>query len=198
MTQKKLPLGVPTFREIIQGNYLYADKTEYMNSMLKGPKFLFLSRPGRFGKTLLLDAVEELFLGNRELFRDLWIVSNSNYGFERHPVLRFDMSYDGLAAKDDLAENIKSDLTDIAETEGFTIGSSSCGRMLGEVLKGVSEKYGLGVVILVDEYDDPESSLISSRKLSSDNLDSTAKTLPLDREAERFVAIALAPLRLSL
>jgi hypothetical protein len=160
--------------------------------MINASKFVFLSRPRCFGKTLLLDAVEELFLGNQELFKDLWIGSESDYAFQKHPVLRFDMSYDGLADKDDLNENIKADLRDIAETEGIRISSGSCGRMLGNVLKGVTEKYGIGAVVLVDEYDDPVSSLIYHSELASGYLDvlhGFYKSLKKFKKHLRFVLV---------
>ncbi|MDR1039798.1 MAG: ATP-binding protein [Deltaproteobacteria bacterium] len=170
MTPKELPLGDPTFREIIQGNYLYADKTEYINSMLKGPKFLFLSRPRRFGKTLLLDTVEELFLGNRELFKGLRIDAESGYSFERHPILRFDMSYAEIHTREDLVFKIKRDLARAAKSEDVKISSDSFDDMLEELLESLFQKYGIGTAVLVDEYDDPVSSLLSNRKLAVDNL----------------------------
>jgi hypothetical protein len=191
MAKRGLPFTDPTFQEIIQGNLLYADKTKYIHLMIKDFKFVFLSRPRRFGKTLLLDVAEELFLGNQELFRDLWIGSDSDYAFQRHPVLRFDMSYDGLATKEDLEENIKADLRRIAKKEGFTVIASSCGRMLEEILEGVSEKYGIGAVILVDEYDDPVSSLISHRKLASGFLDVLRGFYKALKKLKKYIRFAL-------
>ncbi|MDR1315200.1 MAG: AAA family ATPase, partial [Deltaproteobacteria bacterium] len=73
MEQKPLLIGSPSFKKIIQRNQLYADKTEYIHKMLNAFDCCFLSRPRRFGKTLLLDTISELFQGDRELFRDLWI-----------------------------------------------------------------------------------------------------------------------------
>ncbi|MDR1314967.1 MAG: AAA family ATPase, partial [Deltaproteobacteria bacterium] len=81
MEQKPLLIGDSTFKEIILGNQLYADKTKYIHDMLNRFKCCFLSRPRRFGKTLLLDTISELFQGDRELFRDLWIGAQSDYGF---------------------------------------------------------------------------------------------------------------------
>ncbi|MDR1080498.1 MAG: AAA family ATPase, partial [Deltaproteobacteria bacterium] len=88
MEQKTLSVNDRSFRNIIEGNFLYADKTEYIYRMLNIDKFncCFLSRPRRFGKTLLLKTIEELFKGERELFKDLWI-DKSDYQFGKHPVL---------------------------------------------------------------------------------------------------------------
>jgi hypothetical protein len=103
MEMKKLFLNDLTFRQIIQGNFIYADKTGYIYDILNGDptNFCFLSRPRRFGKTLLLNTVKELFKGDRELFRGLKI-DKSGYKFERHPVLSFNMAYSKMSSKDEL------------------------------------------------------------------------------------------------
>ena len=81
-----------SFRELIEGGYLYIDKTEFLYKMLrKGSpsKYWFLSRPRRFGKRLLIDTLENIFKGNRELFKGTYIYDN--YDFEEHPVIRLNM-----------------------------------------------------------------------------------------------------------
>ncbi|MDR1037913.1 MAG: AAA family ATPase [Deltaproteobacteria bacterium] len=153
---KKLSKTDLTFQQIRQGDYIYADKTEYIYNLLKDDptNFFFLSRPRRFGKTLLLNTIEELFQGDRELFRGLKI-DNSGYKFERHPVLNFDMSYAAVNTKDDLIDNIKEDLISFAEDFGVTIKSKLFSKMLQQLFKGISNKHGARAVILVDEYDAP-------------------------------------------
>ncbi|MDR1038772.1 MAG: AAA family ATPase [Deltaproteobacteria bacterium] len=170
MEQKTpLPLGDPTFREIIQSKSLYADKTVYIHSMINGPKSRFLSRPRRFGKTLLVDTIEELFLGNRELFKSLWIDLHSDYKFVRHPVLRLNMAYPGLSTKQDLVSEIEWTLRRTAKKDNVDISAISYTGMLEELLDGMSQKYGVGVVVLIDEYDAPVSWNISNIQLASDN-----------------------------
>jgi len=89
---KKLNSGVSAFSIIRQSNYLYVDKTEYIyNLVSEDGGYLFLSRPRRFGKSLLVSTIEQLMLGRRELFKGLWIDS-SDYDFKPYPVLRIDMS----------------------------------------------------------------------------------------------------------
>ena len=68
---KRLPIGIQNIKEIITGDYVYADKTEYVYNLINGAKYYFLSRPRRFGKSLLLDTIGEVFRGNRELFAGL-------------------------------------------------------------------------------------------------------------------------------
>ncbi|MDR1039193.1 MAG: AAA family ATPase, partial [Deltaproteobacteria bacterium] len=167
--QKKLPLFDPTFREIIQGNFLYADKTIYIHKMIDKYKCCFLSRPRRFGKTLLLDTVDELFSGNSELFEGLWIDTDSSYEFVRHPVLRFSMTYTKISTKDDLEARIETDLRLAAKKEKIELISDSYGEMLVELLDGICDKYGVGAVVLIDEYDAPVAGNISNQRLAADN-----------------------------
>ncbi len=83
---KKLPIGIQTFSEIIQENYLYVDKTGFAHKLINSGKYYFLSRPRRFGKSLFLDTLSEIFLGSRELFKGLYIYDE--YDFKPHPVIR--------------------------------------------------------------------------------------------------------------
>ena len=88
---KKLPVGLQSFRKIIEGDYVYVDKTQYIYDLINSAGYYFLSRPRRFGKSLLLDTIGEIFNGEKELFKGLWIY-NSDYGFIKYPVIRLDMS----------------------------------------------------------------------------------------------------------
>ena len=88
---KPLPIGIQTFADIINGEYTYIDKTELIYKLVKDPKGVyFLSRPRRFGKSLLLSTLEALFQNRRELFKGLWIDS-SEYQWEKYPVIRISM-----------------------------------------------------------------------------------------------------------
>ncbi|MDR1041140.1 MAG: ATP-binding protein [Deltaproteobacteria bacterium] len=190
--QKKLPLGGMTFREIRERNFLYADKTEYIHMMIDNYKSCFLSRPRRFGKTLLLDTIQELFRGERELFKGLWIETDSDYAFEQHPALRFSMGrYTELSAKDDLVDRIKYDLKSAAIEHNINIVADSTGQMLGELLKGIYKKHGVGVVVLIDEYDAPVSRHIADRKLASDNRDVLHDFYAALKDSYMYVRFAL-------
>ncbi|MDR1039590.1 MAG: AAA family ATPase [Deltaproteobacteria bacterium] len=165
---KVLPPSGSTFREIIEGGFLYADKTKYIYWLVKRYKSCFLSRPRRFGKTLLLDTIRELFQGDRELFKGLFIENKSDYAFEKHPVLRFSMGYAKLLAKKDLEDRIEYDLRFAAKNERVKLSAKTYGEMLGELLYGISVKYRASAVILIDEYDSPVARHISNPELASD------------------------------
>jgi hypothetical protein len=164
---ENLTLNALSFRQIREGNFIYADKTGYIHDILKdGPSSCcFLSRPRRFGKTLLLGTIQELFQGDRELFRGLKI-DQCGYKFERHPVLKFDMSYAAIYSKDDLIDNIKDDFTRFAKDFEVTLDTAVFGMMLQHLLIGICTKHGAPAVILVDEYDAPLTDNIMDRELA--------------------------------
>lgn len=93
---KKYPIGIQDFRELRKGGYLYIDKTQEIYDLIEYGKYYFLSRPRRFGKSLLISTLKYLFQAERELFEGLWI--EDQYDFEPHPVLHF--SFSALGYKD--------------------------------------------------------------------------------------------------
>ncbi|HNI99584.1 MAG TPA: AAA family ATPase, partial [Leptospiraceae bacterium] len=150
---KPLPIGIQTFRKIIDGNYLYIDKTRHIYQMIKNPSgAYFLSRPRRFGKSLTLSTLEEIFLGNRELFRGLWIY-DSEYSWRKHPVIRFDFSKQKANEPEALIRFIISELNLIAEKYNLALTETDYYSQFQELIikLGKTEK----VVILIDEYDKP-------------------------------------------
>ncbi len=152
---KKLPIGISTLRKIIEGGYLYIDKTKDIYRMINEEEYYFLSRPRRFGKSLLVSTLDEIFSGNKELFKGLWIYE-SNWKWERYPVIRIDMSKMKVRNEDDLITEIKDLLNRFGtkfrvkyETRSYTMQFS---ELIEKVAEG-SEKRK--VVILIDEYDKP-------------------------------------------
>ncbi|MDR1080018.1 MAG: AAA family ATPase [Deltaproteobacteria bacterium] len=139
MDRKTIRFGDPSFREIINDNYICADKTQYIHMMLKISKCCFLSRPRRFGKTLLLKTIDSLFQGDRKLFEGLWI-DKSDYRFGKHPVLNFNMAYAKIRTPDDLIIRIKDVLRFMAEEQNVKITSNSYDMMLEQLLKKAYQK----------------------------------------------------------
>ncbi len=87
---KKLPIGIQSFKKIIEGDYIYIDKTQQALELIENYSYIFLSRPRRFGKSLFVDTLHEIFNGNKELFKGLYIYDK--YDFEEYPVIRIDWS----------------------------------------------------------------------------------------------------------
>ncbi|HPP88779.1 MAG TPA: AAA family ATPase, partial [bacterium] len=83
---KKLPIGIKDFANIIEDNYLYIDKTEYIYKLINEGKYYFLSRPRRFGKSLMVSTLENIFSGNKELFQGLYIYDK--WHFKKYPIIK--------------------------------------------------------------------------------------------------------------
>ena len=117
---KKLPIGIQTLREICNGDYIYVDKTELIADLIEG-KYYFLSRPRRFGKSLLVDTLKQIFLGNKELFKGLWIEDKIDW--QVYPVITFD--FNQVSYKDQgLREGLKSMIAQMAEESQINLASS--------------------------------------------------------------------------
>jgi hypothetical protein len=150
---KKLPIGIQTFSIIREENYIYIDKTKYAFDLIENYKYVFLSRPRRFGKSLFLDTLKNIFLGNKELFKGLYIYDK--YQFEEYPVIKIDWAGDfktleetKQTAKIILEENQEKLQIDCQIDDSISI----CFR---RVIQEAYKKYQKRVVILIDEYDKP-------------------------------------------
>jgi hypothetical protein len=150
---QELPIGIQTFSDIIQHDYLYVDKTEKIFDLVKNPKGVyFLSRPRRFGKSLLISTLDEIFEGEKELFKDLWIYK-TDYAWEKHPVVRIDFSKKKAENKDDLKGFILYQLKNIADNYGISLERDQYDEAFDELLTKLS---GINkVAVLIDEYDKP-------------------------------------------
>lgn len=149
---KKLPIGIQTFEKIIEENMLYVDKTEYIYNFVTTGETYFLSRPRRFGKSLLISTFKSLFEGRRDLFKDLWI-DGSDYDWRPHPVIAISFARIAFHNPEVLRENLIDVLNDHAHAYGCTIGNSKLpGRVLSELVVQLARQHGK-VVILIDEYD---------------------------------------------
>jgi len=150
---KRLPVGIQTFRDIVQNDYLYVDKTEKIFDLVNNPKGVyFLSSPRRFGKSLLISTLNEIFEGEKELFKDLWIY-RSDYAWEKHPVVRIDFSKEKAENKDDLKGFILYQLKNIADKYGISLTRDKYYEAFDELLTQLSQINK--VVVLIDEYDKP-------------------------------------------
>ena len=163
----KYPLGIQTFENIRTDGYLYMDKTALVYELVKGGKYYFLSRPRRFGKSLLISTLEAYFQGRKELFRGL-AIEQLEKDWTQYPVLHLDLN----AGKYNTSEALTSLLaTQLCYWEN-TYGSSTAEKTLSERFKGIIrrayEQTGQKVVILVDEYDKPLLQVFGNKELQDD------------------------------
>jgi Predicted AAA-ATPase/PD-(D/E)XK nuclease superfamily len=162
-----LPVGQQYFKSIINGKSIYVDKTEYIYDLCYPiDKYYFLSRPRRFGKSLLLDTINELFSGNRALFEGLWIADKWDWT-TTYPVIR--MSLDAISHKMGLEKALKEALHDIAKTFKLKLHKRTASGLFKELIEAVAETTGQQVVVLIDEYDRPIVDYIDPYNLEKAN-----------------------------
>ncbi len=151
---KKLPVGIQTFSEIINEYYLYIDKTGIAYSLIDRFKYVFLSRPRRFGKSLFLDTLKNIFEGKRELFQGLLIEEQWNWEV-KYPVIKISFS-GGIHSKADLEEDLLYILKSNEKRLGLKCENRARAQhFFAELIEKAYEKYHQKVVIVVDEYDKP-------------------------------------------
>lgn len=151
---KQFPKGIQTFADIRNGNYYYVDKTPYIIELVK-EKFVFLSRPRRFGKSLTLDTIAELFMGRKALFEGLYAESQWDWEIQ-YPVIRLGFAGGIMDSEERFLENVKSQFRYQARQLNIELESSrSLSVMFRDLIENTVMAYKQPVVILVDEYDKP-------------------------------------------
>lgn len=149
----KYPIGIQTFSEIIGGGYLYVDKTAGVYKLANKSKYVFLSRPRRFGKSLLLSTLQSYFEGKKDLFEGLAICEHEK-DWNNHPVLRFDLSAASYEHPKVLENKICSYLEEYEKIYGDS-GSPEIGDRFRRLITAAHMQHGNKVVVLIDEYDKP-------------------------------------------
>ena len=155
MHRKKLPIGIQTFRKIREDDYYYVDKTAQALRLVEEGSHYFLSRPRRFGKSLLLDTLGELFAGSEPLFRGLHVHDRWNWS-TAYPVIRIGFAEGVLHDRAALDRRIRAILHENSEILGIHCrDSEDIPTCFGELIRGAHAATGQRVVVLVDEYDKP-------------------------------------------
>lgn len=152
--QQLYPIGIQTFSEIREGNYLYVDKTEYIYRMTQFAKYVFLGRPRRFGKSLLTSTLHSYFSGRKELFRGL-AIEKLEKEWTEYPVLHFDMSMAKHVDKDKLEALLDFMLTNQERNFGIDMSGKEANLRLTNLITCAYKQTGRKVVVLIDEYDAP-------------------------------------------
>ncbi len=168
MTRKKLPIGIQTFEKIREDDYYYVDKTRYILQLIDEGTHYFLSRPRRFGKSLLLDTIDELFSGNETLFQGLYCHDRWDWS-TRNPVIRISFGGGVVRSVAQLETRIRAllrlnrdnlglDCSDEADIPGY----------FAELIRNAAKKAGERVVVLIDEYDKPILDNITQPELATE------------------------------
>ena len=167
---KTLPVGTQTFSIIRENDYLYVDKTKYILKMIKDGRINFLSRPRRFGKSLLISTIEELYKGNEKLFEGLDIHSQWNWD-ETYPVIKLDLSAVKNATPNELEERLIETIYHIGKDFGVKITSKTSQGMFDSLILELYRLFNKRIVVLIDEYDAPLNDNLENPKVFNQNRD---------------------------
>lgn len=162
--QRLYPIGIQTFSKIREGNYLYIDKTEYVYRMThSASSYMFLSRPRRFGKSLLTSTLHSYFSGRKELFHGL-AMEKLEKEWTEYPVLHFDMSTAKHADSEQLLQELNLKLYGYEQIYGRLEEEVNPNQRLMGLIKRAYEQTGKKVVVLIDEYDAPLLDVVHERE----------------------------------
>ena len=170
VARSRLPIGMQTFRQVREQDCYYVDKTAHIERLLAEGKHYFLSRPRRFGKSLFLDTLKELFEGNEALFEGL----NIHDGWEwsvRHPVVRLDFAGGSFKEPDHLHEDVMLQLEYLEEQGGIAPRQVSAPARFRRLLQELHRTTGQPVAVLVDEYDKPILDALETPEVARANRD---------------------------
>ena len=154
MTRRRLPIGIQTFRKIREENCYYVDKTAYIRDLLNEGTHYFLSRPRRFGKSLFLDTLKELFEGNERLFEGLDIHDHWDWSV-RHPVLRLSFGSGNFKEPGYLHANLMAQLDAVERRTDVVSEYTTAPERFAHLLEMLHGQAGQPVAVLIDEYDKP-------------------------------------------
>lgn len=165
MSNSLLPIGIQSFSEIRKNNYLYVDKTEEIYNLISTGKVYFLSRPRRFGKSLLLSTFKAYFSGEKELFKNLKI-EKLEKNWTKYPIFYFDFGGKEYRSRKDLEEKLLLILEKFEKTYSLSTKQTSTELIFSELIEQAAIKYKRNVVVLVDEYDKPLLETLNDKELN--------------------------------
>jgi hypothetical protein len=161
---QNLPIGIQSFEKLRKGDYLYVDKTDLIYRLVTTGCYYFLSRPRRFGKSMLLSTLQAYFSGQKELFEGL-AISRLEKDWNTYPILHLDLNTEVYADVKALENKLNAALSSWEDTYGRNPVEQSFPTRFEGVIRRAYEKMGRGVVILVDEYDKPVLQAVEDEEL---------------------------------
>ncbi|MBF5059355.1 ATP-binding protein [Candidatus Neptunochlamydia vexilliferae] len=170
------------------GNYVYVDKTRFVKKLLEGGSpYYFISRPRRFGKSLFLNTLEEVFKGDKELFKDCAIYK-SDYEWKKHPVIYLDFAQVESRTTEELENDLAAALQEMADTYSVSIEAPSIKLQLKKLVMGLAKENR--VVVLVDEYDQPIISHLENPKVAKKNRELLKSFFSALKSLDRYLEFA--------
>lgn len=164
MSRIKYPIGIQTFETIRTEGYLYVDKTSYIHELVSTGQYYFLSRPRRFGKSLLISTIEAFFKGKRELFKGL-AIDYLEWDWMEYPVIHIDLNGKEYREEIHLEQSLNENLIRYENLLGYTGEGKTADERLRTLIREMHDKSGRNVVVLIDEYDQPILRALDNRAL---------------------------------
>ncbi|WP_067092208.1 ATP-binding protein [Methanobrevibacter curvatus] len=187
----KLPVGIQTFSEIREEGYVYVDKTKYIHDLITMGKLYFLSRPRRFGKSLLVSTLKEVFEGNKKLFKRLYIYDKWDWD-KKYPVIVLDFGKLSYKSSEILESSLNNFIDRLARKYSISLISTELADKFGELIEEIYESLKQKIVILIDEYDKPIIDNITNLEIADENrnvLNSFYQVLKASDEFIKFIFI---------
>ena len=184
------PIGIQDFEKLRKGNYVYVDKTDLIYKMVKEGSYYFLSRPRRFGKSLLISTLEVYFRGRKEFFEGLRIMELETEWAE-YPVLHLDLNTEKYSSGVDLENKLDLFLKQCEARYGKNPDEYSLATRFEGVIRRAAEKTGRNTVILVDEYDKPLLQAIGNEALQDDYRNTLKAFYGALKSMDRYIKFAL-------
>ncbi len=169
-TPKQLGLNVSIFENFVKKNRIYIDKTKIIYDLITAQDnehFYFVSRPRRFGKSLFISTLKEIFSGRRELFDEYWIGKHSNYDWPRYHIIHLDFGGIAHGTAEDLKQSLYNSLKELAREHNITLAYTTIEDALKFIVKELSKQHQ--VVLLIDEYDKPLVDHVDNLPLAEEN-----------------------------
>ncbi len=181
---KKLPIGIQTFAQIIKQDYLYVDKTRHIAELIQGGKYLFLSRPRRFGKSLLVSTLYKIFSGNQAQFQGLFIYDKIEW--QQYPIIHIDFAGIDFSTPFDLQKGLIQLMDGLNKRYQLEVEKLGFKAYFKNIIVALSEKYGQ-VVVLVDEYDKPIVDYMDDLEKAAQNRDILKQFFGVLKSADAFL-----------
>ena len=185
---KKLPLGIQSFSKVIKQNLLYVDKTQLIHELINSGDYFFLSRPRRFGKSLLVSILKEIFEGNKELFKGLYIYDKHDW--TPYPVIHIDFSFITYSeGKENFHKSIQRFVRKIGKEHNVNLEGEDVKELFKDLIQKLSLKNK--VVILIDEYDKPIIDHITDLVKASENREVLREFYSVLKGSDQYIKFAL-------
>jgi len=186
---KHLPIGISTFKEIRSKDCYYVDKTPFIKNLYDQGKYYFLSRPRRFGKSLFVDTLKEAFLGNKDLFKGLYLETNWNWE-KTYPVVELSFAGGVVQSREELDDSITDRLMETYNQYGLEMIKKRTSSQFRDLIIKLNKKFNQKVVILVDEYDKPILDNITDKDIAAQIREGLKNIYSVIKDSDNYIEFA--------